>query len=334
MDILVLGGTAWLGQTVAQTALDRGHRVTALARGTSGVAPSGVELVRADRAQQDAYDAVAGRDWDAVVDVSRQPGQVRSALGALADRAAQWVFVSSCSVYAAHDTPGADESAALLDPVWDDDDDMETYGERKVACELLVREHVSHERLLIARSGLIAGPGDHSCRTGYWPLRFAHPATEDGSVLVPDSEVSAQVVDVRDLAGWLVGCIESRTHGVFNASGPAMPLPDHLAAAREVAGHTGETVLVSQEWLAEQGVEPWSGEESLPIWLPLPEYAGFSSRSVAAAAAAGLETRPLSETLADVLRWEMHQGPGRARRAGLSPGRERELIALARAARH
>jgi 2'-hydroxyisoflavone reductase len=330
MEILVLGGTAWLGKVVAETALGHGHSVTALARGESGRVPAGVEFVEADRDADGAYAAVAAREWDAVVDVSRQPGHVRSALAALAGRTRRWLFVSSCSVYASHDSPSADESAALLEPVEQDDDDWETYGGRKVACERLVLARFG-DAALVARSGLIGGPGDHSDRTGYWPLRFAHPATDDDSVLVPDSPVPAQVIDVRDLAGWLVTCAERGIQGVFNASGPPMPLADHLFEARKVAGHTGETVAVSPEWLVAHGVEPWSGEESLPLWLPLPEYAGFSSRSVAAANAAGLRARPLADTLADGLAWEMRQGPGRPRKAGLSAARERALIALARA---
>ena len=185
MRILVLGGTAWLGSEVAREALGRGHEVTALARGESGSAPAGVTLVRRDRARPGAYDSVRGQRWDGVIDVSRQPGQVRSALVALADQAAHWVFVSSCSVYAAHDTPGADESAVLLPPLDAEEATLETYGEGKVACEQAELATMAPERSLVARSGLIAGPGDRSGRTGYWPLRFARPATEDGTLLVP-----------------------------------------------------------------------------------------------------------------------------------------------------
>ena len=332
MRVLVLGGTAWLGQHIATTALQRGHQVTALARGESGPVPAGVELVRADRTVPGAYDAVAGGDWDAVVEVGRKPGQTASAVAALGRGRAHWVFVSSCSVYARHDEPGAAEDAPLLDPVVEDDDDPETYGGRKVACEQALHGGLDPERLAVLRSGLIAGPGDQSGRTGYWPLRFAHPATDDGAVLVPDSPLTTQVIDVRDLASWAVHLAENGVAGSFNASGPQLPLAEHLAEARRVAGHTGDVVRVSPEWLGEQEVQPWAGPRSLPLWLPLPEYAGFMARDTSAANAHGLTCRPLAETLEDTLVWELHQGPGRPRRAGLTPTEERSLVDAARSA--
>ena len=118
-ELLVLGGTSWLGGVVARMAADRGHRVTCLARGESGRPPESVAWVRADRTRPDAYDEVAGRHWDAVLDVSWQPDLVRSALDRLADSAEHWVYVSSCSVYADDATPGTAEDAPLhaaLDP--------------------------------------------------------------------------------------------------------------------------------------------------------------------------------------------------------------------------
>ena len=330
MRLLVLGGTAWLGSYVVREALARGHEVVALARGDSGVVPNGATFVRGDRSSVEGYAEVDGR-FDAVVDVTRQPTQMRTALEALASRVEHWVFVSTCSVYADHDTPGADESAPLLPGLDGEEWTDEKYGEGKVACEQLLLDAVGQERAFIARSGLIAGPGDISDRTGYWPLRFAHPSTDDESVLVPDApELLTQVIDVRDLAAWLVVAAEHRTAGVYNAMARPVPFAEHIATAREAVGHTGPTVLVDQEWLVEHGVEHWAGDRSLPLWLPLPEYAGFSSRSVDAAFAHGLVTRPLAETLRDGLEWELRQGPGRRRKAGLTPTDEAELIARRR----
>jgi nucleoside-diphosphate-sugar epimerase len=326
--ILVLGGTVWLGRSIATTALDHGHHVTCLARGGSSDPPDGAAFVRADRDQPDAYDEVVRAEWDVVVDVSRQPGQVRRAVEALADRAGRVVFTSSASVYADHGTPGDDETAAVL-PALDGDvmETMATYGEAKVACEQHVRRAFGPSRSLVIRIGLIGGPGDIFGRSGYWPLRFSRPAADDGTVLVPDAPaLPTQVIDVRDLAAWIVDAAAAGLTGTFNATGETIPLADHLEVARAVAGHTGPLAPVDQEWLLAHGVEPWMGERSLPLWLPLPEYAGFSARDSSAARAAGLVTRPLADTLADTLTWELVSGPDRPRLAGLTAEEERRLL--------
>ena len=199
--------------------------------------------MRADRTEPGAYAVVAPEPWDLVVDVSRQPGQVRSGAAALAD-AAFFVFVSSGNVYADHRTPGLDESTPLLAPLdCDVMESMETYGEAKVACERGHREPSARTAFMIARAGLIGGPGDWFGRTGYWPLRFARPAAADGSVLVPDApDLPTQVIDVRDLAAWLLTAGEYRSAGHYNACGETIPFAEHLATARRVAGHTGPVV--------------------------------------------------------------------------------------------
>ena len=332
MRILLLGGTAWLGRQVVHSALSRGHDVTCLARGVSGRVPDGDEVVRAARSSAGAYDEVARRQWDVVLDVSRQPGQVRSAVAALGARTASWVFVSSGNAYSYHRAPGQDERAPLLPPLEGDVmESMEVYGEAKVACERAVLRGVGPDRALVARVGLIGGPGDVFDRSGWWPLRFARPAADDGAVLVPDDpDLPMSVVDVRDLADWLVDAGCRGVVGALNAFGPALPLSEHLATARAVAGHTGPVVRAEPQWLLDHGVEPWMGERSLPLWLTDPDWRGFGARDSSRAVAGGLRTRPLAETLADVLAWELEREQPAVRRAGLRDDDERALLAALR----
>ncbi|WEO75877.1 NAD-dependent epimerase/dehydratase family protein [Cryobacterium sp. SO2] len=329
MRFLILGGTAWLGNTIATAAMHHGHKVTCLARGESGDAPAGIRFERGDRSQAGAYAAVADEDWDVVVDVARQPGQVASAVAALRERAASYTFVSSGNVYAGAATPGQDETGELLRALDGDVmESMDSYGEAKVACEQRVVDGFGADRALIARPGLIGGPGDVSDRSGYWPLRFNQPAGANCSVLVPDVPgLLTQVLDVRDLAEWIVDAAEDGTAGVFNAAGETVSLAEHLAVARGVAGHSGPIVGADAEWLQGHDVQPWSGPRSMPLWLPLPDFAGFNARDSSAARAAGLVTRPLAETLADTLYWERLRVPQGPRRAGISDTDEAALLA-------
>jgi 2'-hydroxyisoflavone reductase len=328
MRLLILGGTAWLGGWIASTAAESGHQVTCLARGQSGAVPDRAAWVTADRTQPGAYERVSDQDWDVVLDVSRQPGQVKSAIAALADRAGFYAFVSTCSVYADNATPDQDENGPLL-PALDDDvmASPQTYGQAKVACEQHVWEAFGPEHALIARAGLIGGPGDTSDRTGYWPLRFARPAAEDGAVLVPDADNATEVIDVRDLADWLIHASTRHIAGIFNATGAALPLSQHIDAARTVAGHTGPIVRANPQWLLTQGVQEWMGARSLPLWVADPEWQGFGARDSGRARTAGLRTRPLSETLSDTLAWELTRDHTGARRAGLDDDDERALLA-------
>jgi 2'-hydroxyisoflavone reductase len=330
MNLLILGGTQWLGRTLAAEALARGHRVTALARGEAGAVPDGVEFVRADRSEPGAYDEVARRKWDAVIDVTRQPGFARRAAADLAPHAAHWTFVSSGNVYAEQNEPDADESAALMTPLESDESTPETYGEAKSAIESAYREALG-DRLLVIRPGLIAGPGDASGRSGYWVARAARAARDDEPMLVPDIlDAAVQAIHVDDLVRFTLDSVERRLTGAFNAVGQPTTFGDWLERSRAIGGHQGEVVAVSPDWLAEQGVAEWSGPESLPLWIIDPEWSAFLDRSNRAAVEAGLQLRPLDDLLSEVLEWEREQGLDRERGAGLSAARERELLAALR----
>jgi nucleoside-diphosphate-sugar epimerase len=330
LKILVLGGTAWVGRQLCREALDRGHVVWCLARGESGPAPEGARLINADRRAEAAYDHVCDRDWDAVIDVAWQPGLVRSALTALREQAGQWIYVSSGSVYASHSTRGADESAELLAPTDLDEVGMDLYGQAKVACELACRSG-GDSNVLIARSGLIGGPGDSSDRTGYWVARAARDPL--APMLVPDSpEGVSQVIDFRDLAAWLINCVDSRTVGIYDAVGPMIALEEWIELSRRIGGHTGAVVRAGDGWLLAEGVDEFMGTGALPLWLADPDWQGFCARSGDAALKAGLGHRSVSDTLRDTLTWERAQGLDRVRKSGISAEREANLLRkLARA---
>ncbi|UZX03657.1 epimerase [Arthrobacter sp. CDRTa11] len=323
MRILILGGTAFLSAEVARQAVAAGHQTACLARGSAAEPPEGVRWLKADRSLgANSYTEAAG-EWDAVIEVARDPALAREALAALAGRAAHWTFVSSCSVYADHSVPSADEDADLLPPLpVGTPSTPENYGESKSAIEQATLE-AAPGKAHFCRAGLISGPGDPSDRYGYWPARFAR---DSQAALVPDIAGHAtQVIDVRDVAAWILDAAGRGITGPLNALGEQVPFGEYIAASRSLAGHQGEVVPAAEDWLVEQGVEYWSGQDSLPLWLP-PGHDGFCTRSNAAARAAGLTLRPWQETLEDTLEDERRRGLSRERKAGLTPATEARLV--------
>ena len=325
MRILVLGGTAFLSAEIARQAVAAGHEVMCLARGTQSAPPEGATWLQADRSQgPSAYDgAVHAGEWDAVVEVARDPRHALEALEALAASARHWTFVSSCSVYADHSVPGAAEDDAVLAPLAPGAEATpETYGEAKSAIERSTAE-LATGRAHLCRAGLIGGPGDGSDRYGYWPARFAR---DSGPVLAPDIPADpTQVIDVRDLAAWVLIAGATGVTGPLNAVGEPVPFAAYLEESRRLAGSSAEVYPAPAGWLAARGANYWAGPDSLPLWLP-PGHDGFAARSSAAARAAGMTLRPWTETLRDTLADEHRRGLDRDRRAGLSPEAERRLL--------
>lgn len=331
MKILVLGGTVFLSRAVAEEAVRRGHDVTCACRGESGSLPDGVRHVAWNR-DEPAPAALAEGPFDAVVDVARRPSWVREAVASFPS--AHWVFVSTISVYADDSVPGGrPDTTPLHEPITENVDlreNPEAYGPMKVACEQVVLDGAASATVI--RPGLIVGPGDPSGRFAYWPARLADAAAHP-EVLVPgDADDSVQVIDVRDLAAWIVDSAESRATGTFDGTGRAMTraaFTDAVAAAArdlDLLDPTQTTfTAVDQEFLVAQGVEPWAGPGSLPVWLPLPEYAGLMARDVAASYAAGLVTRPLSETARDTILW-LRETPD-ATVTGMDREREKAVLA-------
>jgi 2'-hydroxyisoflavone reductase len=335
MRLLVLGGTAFLGRAVARHAVAAGHEVTCAARGTSGRPADGAAFVEVDREDSGGLAPLAGSRFDALVDVSSRPSHVRRAVAAFAGMVAHATYVSTGSVYADDATAGQRvEGSPLVDPAPPDvddpsADDYAAYGPCKRACEDAVLDGFG-AGAFICRPGLIVGPEDRSHRFGYWVDRLAR----GGEVLAPGApDDPVQYVDVRDLAAWIVDAAEAGLAGVYDGIGAPVGREHVLTHAAAAVAPAGTTLTwVDQDFLQAQGVRPWMGERSLPLWLPLPDFAGFMTRDVSASLAAGLHTREVAETARDTLAWlrtmpeaDRTTAPGRT--AGLTADDEAALLA-------
>ena len=315
MRLLLLGGPKFVGRALIEAALARGHEVTTFNRGqTNPGLFAEVEELHGDRHGDLA--PLRGREWDAVLDTSAYvPHVVHSAAGLLADSAGLYAFVSSISVYADYSQPTPEDAALKTLAEGHPDDellaDYANYGALKVLCEEAVEARFGG-RALIVRPGLIVGPNDPTDRFTYWPRR----AELGRPVLAPaPAGMPVQLIDVRDLAEWMMRMVERAEAGVFNATSPA---DAHTFGSMLEDCGARDVVWADEAWLLEQGVEPWS---DLPLWIPAgdPDMAYFHRADVSRALAAGLTFRPLEETAGDVPPW--------TGQAGLSPEREAELVA-------
>jgi 2'-hydroxyisoflavone reductase len=312
-DILVLGGTRFLGRAVVAEALSLGHRVTLFNRGFTNpdLFPE-AEKLRGDRAGD--LSALANRTWDAVIDVAAyDPDVVRRSIEVLGDHVDRYVFVSTLSVYAGHGTTDSQQEDA---PVLDVDtvtEPGELYGARKAACERIVVQTLG-ARATIARAGLIVGPYDPTSRFVYWPRRMAR----GGRVLAPGSpEDRVQFIDVRDLAAWLVRAAGTDLPGPFNVAGEPVSFSALLEACRIPTVST-ELVWIPSRHLLEAGVNPWMG---VPLWIAGPGWEAANAVDVDRALGAGLSHRPLTDVIAGALAY-----PGDDGQSPFSEDSERDLL--------
>src|SRR3954451_21693411 len=265
MRILFIGGTRFVGRHLAEMAVATGHDVTLFHRGQTGRGEiEGAEEILGDR--DGGLDALAGREWETVVDTSGYfPRVVGASARMLADAAERYVFVSSLSAYSDDRTPGQDESGPLgtIDDPTIEEITEESYGPLKVLCEREA-EAAFPGRALILRWGLMVGPYDYTDRFTYWPRRVA----QGGEVLAPGPpDQPVQFADGRDVAAFMLSAIERRLTGTMNVTGPEEPvtLGEVLRVCREVSGSDAAITWAHPDLLLEQKVEPWS---DLPLWMP------------------------------------------------------------------
>jgi 2'-hydroxyisoflavone reductase len=324
MRILVLGGTRFLGRCFVERALAAGHELTLFNRGrTNAELFPGTERIRGDR--DGGLAPLAGRTWDAVVDPAGFfPRIVGASASALKASAGHYLFVSSISVYAEPLAAGLDETAPvakLADPAVETITG-ETYGGLKALCEQAVLD-VFGARALIVRPGLIVGPHDTTDRFPYWPRRLAR----GGEVLAPGSpSAPTQMVDVRDLAAWMLELLERGVSGTFHATGPATPLTmgECLERIAVAVGGNARLTWVSEAFLREQGVQPWL---EMPLWLHEQDQ-NMDRVNISRALFSGLRFRPLEDTARDTLAWERALAlDTRPPSPALKPEREAELLA-------
>lgn len=321
MNILLLGGYRFLGRAIVDAALARGHTVSAFNRGNLPL-PADVEQITGDR---NAFALPPDRTWDAVLDTSGYtPRQAQATAAALHDRVGRYAFVSSISVYPFPMAPRLDETAPVAPLPHDSDDraprDPEVYGAHKAAFEAIL-EAALPGRVLAVRAGMIVGPHDFTDRFNSWIERAARPQP----FIVPgDPAQPLQLIDVRDLAEWMVTSAERGLTGTYNVTGPQTPwrADDVAQICIEALGSGATQRAIASDELKALGILPW---EHIAFWFE-PDQRELMNVNVDRFFATHPRLRPLADTVRDTYAWLRTSDHSRA--VALPP--ELELAALQR----
>lgn len=340
LNILILGGTGFMGPEQVNYALARGHHITLFNRNKTrpDMFKGQVDQLIGDLNNDTS--ALSGKKFDVVIDnPTTAPAWVRNVARYMKGNTDHYIFISTISVYPDNSVPNADETAPTtpmpdsLDPYTLDRQNFgRYYGALKSRSEKEVQENYPGAFTII-RPGLIVGPLDPSDRFTYWPVRVAR----GGEVLAPgEPNDVTQFIDARDLAEWTIRMAEMGPReggGIYNATGPRKPIPmgEFLQACKDVTHSDARFTWVPWSFLQEQKIRAW---RDMPIVVP-PDgpTAGFDRRNIDRALAKGLTFRPLAVTIKDTLEWnktrpqEAQDKLAAGAIAGISAQREAEVLA-------
>lgn len=341
MKILVLGGSRFLGRAFVESAQNQNHEITIFNRGSQNDSFKDVEIITGDRVGD--LKELQNRYWDAVLDTSGFiPSTVAKSTELLKDRVKHYTFISSISVYKDWILENFDENYPVFEMSLEEANELakdthgplyEYYGQFKALCEQLAEKNMSG-RLLNVRAGQLIGPNDYTDRIPYWIHRIA----KGGKVLAPGNpNRPVQVIDNRDLSEWILKMMVNQTGGIFNATGPVyhLSMKKFLDTCIKVTGSNAELVWVSEDFLLQHGVAPWT---EMPLWVPedfplAPElkepWKGAFRVNIDKAVKSGLTFRPLENSLAEIYQWEKErQLPEEDWKSGMRLNREQELVSL------
>ncbi|MBN2478772.1 MAG: NAD-dependent epimerase/dehydratase family protein [Parachlamydiales bacterium] len=323
LNVLVLGGTSFLGPQITNELLKHGHKVTHFNRGNeNNFSFPGVEKLKGDR--DGNLKALEGRKWDAVIDTSGYiPRIVEASSKILAKATNHYTYISTISVYENYNQTNISENYPLakLDNSNDENITDKTYGPLKTGCERVIKTYFSDNSLII-RPGLIVGPYDPTDRFTYWVRRLA----EGGKILVPNNPAQKlQFIDVRDLAKWIVKMVEEQAVGVYNATGPEgeLDFEKFIHECSKFAKKKVDIIWVDENFIIDHHLDNWN---KFPLWLySKGNMAGLFTINSHKAQDKGLCYRPLLETISDTLRWD-EKRVNRKMRVGLSSEEETDLL--------
>jgi nucleoside-diphosphate-sugar epimerase len=269
-NVLLIGGSRFIGRHTVAALLDAGYDVTTFTRGNRED-PFGdaIDRVHGDRREDDDLERAAREvDPDVVVDcVAYYPRDVRVACEVFADVDA-YVYISSGASYGAERIPKREGETALHDCTEEQatDDTWDTYGNRKAEGDREV--FAAAERgvnAMALRPPIVYGPHDYTERFDYWVDRV------DGAdrVLVPgDGTNLRHLVYVEDVASAIRTLIEQGDPGeAYNVGDDHLPvLGEWIDLIAEACGTEVEQVHAGERELDAGDLE----YEDFPLYRSYP----------------------------------------------------------------
>ena len=279
MNVLVVGGTGFVGGAVVRRLLESGHAVAAFHRGEGS--SGGVETIRGDRKALISYrDKFRRFAPDVVLDtIAYAEADARGLVDALRGIVPRLVVLSSQDVYAAYgrllrrESGAADRAPAMEDSALRESrypyragakpGEM-AYDYDKILVEAAARES-DDARVTILRLPSLYGPGDPQHRLRPYLARMTDDASE---IRIERAKAGwrwtrGYVDDVAEAITLAV--TDARAAGrVYNLGEPdALTESEWVGAIAAAAGWKGRVREVAREELPESELEPYDFEHDL-----------------------------------------------------------------------
>ena len=234
MNVLVIGGTGYIGTHAAEELVLRGHHVTVFARGhTRSRLTAEARFVAGDRHCATDLAALRTTRFDGVVDINAYTREETQALiNAFDGQVTRFVHLSSLSACQYVPAHAFNESSPLAtDPNF-------SYGYNKAECERALRW--AHARngfpFVSLRPPAVFGPHDDKSRENYFLKRLV---AGDPVIVAGSGATPIFALYVKDLAKALAAAltaegVEGKVYHLSQAE--PVSINDHLRAIAQVAG--------------------------------------------------------------------------------------------------
>lgn len=303
MDVLVIGGTGLISTAIVQQLLDRGDRVTVFNRGTTLVRFRGeVEKLSGNRWENGSLEgAVAGRKWDAVIDMTAfAPQNGTQLVDTFWGKASQVVLCSTACVYGG---PAAELPIKETTPR----QPFGMYGVNKAAIEKILLDNSGRDgtHATVVRPSYSTGEGTTACGL-FFDDSLVSRMRQNLPVMLMDGGFTPWAIShVSDVARGFVATLgnpKAFANDYHLTSDEHTDWNGVYAALAQAAGGRFDPVYAPSEWLRQ--VAP---RRSLGAWF-IYRFPSIYDNSKAKADLGFSTTVPLVDTFRRQIRWMEETG--------------------------